>query len=265
MPEWLGGTLVGGFLTLITSAVLQWLSVKAHREDQRESRQQNRREAVYFEAMDYFAARISDLQRFALKPWESVDRGVSPGTLGRLELVAGSEVLREARRLTKTIGDSYIAVSTLSPSVVAAKSLLDTFAGSIDVRREQVQAWLDAARNLAIDEHHDRASLAADNALRAQDAVEEIGRRHKLAAIELGERHFELLTEVVKSLPDLAASQSQLAVAIRSELGVPGTPSSLADESKQDATALMNEVLQTIGVLKHRVSEAKAKLQESDN
>lgn len=246
MLELILGAVIAGIVGLASSLVMHGLSTRARRKELAESRMQDRREAVYFETMDYLAGRIGAIHRFAMEPWSLKIPDENPGTLGRLELVAGGDVLREARSLLNAIDAVGMTLAIPSLQIVSLKNRVTALEELIKSRRILKTEWLEIARNFAVSGDHDRSSVAGDKARSAQELVDELTKNLQTLHFEVLEAHYELLASYVEVLPATSEAQAQLSIAIRKELSIPTERIQFRNSARQSADIALNAHLAQI-------------------
>lgn len=218
---------------LIGSWLSHVLTTNARRRELAESRTQGRREAVYFEAMDYFDRRLKSLQKRTIEPWLPVEDVGGSGVLGRLEIVAGKEVIDLTSAYLNELDLALISLSPHINNLYLLKLKLNELVESVGRIRASKDWWISTAREFALS-RDERAGKAQETVRAAQTSLEE--RQAEVRA------HFDVYQQaylsVVEKLhgkaPELTACQSRLAAAIRYELGMPSVPF-LIDDAKRRA------------------------------
>ncbi|MFA5552502.1 MAG: hypothetical protein WDA03_12915 [Trueperaceae bacterium] len=233
MADWFWGATVAVAVGLLGSLVSHFLATKARRKELAESRTQVRREAVYFEAMDYFDRRLKSLQKRTTQPWLPVEEVEGSGVLGRLQIVAGKEVIELTSAYLNEIDLALISLSSEVNSLYLLKVRLDELMESVSRVRDAKDWWSRTAHEFAISGDN-RLGKAREETLNAQTSLEK--RQEEVRAhFGLYQRtYLSVVEKLHRKAPGLTACQSRLAVAIREELGMPSVLF-LIDDAKERA------------------------------
>lgn len=233
MADWFWGAAVAVAVGLIGSWFSHALDANARRRELAESRTQGRRESVYFEAMDYFDRRLKSLQKRTTQPWLPVEDVEGSGVLGRLEIVAGREVIELTSAYLNELDLALISLSSEVNSLYLLKVGLDELMESVARVRDAKDLWLRTAHEFAISGDK-RLGKAQEAALDAQASLEK-RQREVWAHFGVYQRTYLSIVEKLHGkAPELTACQSRLAAAIRDELGMPSVPF-LIDDAKRRA------------------------------
>lgn len=233
MADWFWGAAVAVAVGLLGSLLSHVLATHARRSELAESRTQVRREAVYFEAMDYFDRRLKSLQKRAIEPWLRVEGVEGSGVLGRLEIVAGKEVIELTSAYLNELDLALISISSDTNNLYLLKLRLDALVESVANVRAAKDWWLRTARELSLN-RDDRSDKAREAVLAAQTSVEEREEEVRAHFDVYQQAYLSVVEKLHEKAPELTACQSRLAAAIRDELGMPSVPF-LIDDAKRRA------------------------------